>query len=187
MPNWSYNLIAVKGEQEELERFSEAVKGTEEVGALDFNKVIPYPDKFKELDKIAADYLKENPQDYANCPKDGYNLGGYEWCNNNWGTKWNACETTVSRLIQRLEYRFRTAWCEPEPIFQKLREMFPKLSFVMISIEEQMLGVSVYDADGSHNHEENTAGYAELVGLCPSTYDLDEDLCDLFNKSEVAE
>ena len=48
----------------------------------------------------------------------------YEWCNRNWGTKWGACETCFS-ADELCEVSFSTAWAAPEPIFQKLCEMFP--------------------------------------------------------------
>ena len=47
----------------------------------------------------------------------------YEWCNRNWGTKWNACESYVEK--DDMTVVFDTAWCLPEPIFQKMCEIFP--------------------------------------------------------------
>lgn len=47
----------------------------------------------------------------------------YDWCCNNWGTKWNAYsneqedEDTIS---------FETAWSNPEPVMLKLSEMYPE-------------------------------------------------------------
>ena len=48
----------------------------------------------------------------------------YDWCCDNWGTKWNAYsneqedEDTIS---------FETAWSNPEPIMLKLSEMYPDM------------------------------------------------------------
>ena len=40
----------------------------------------------------------------------------YDWCCENWGTKWNACEVYVSnRMIS-----FQTAWSAPDPIYEAL-------------------------------------------------------------------
>lgn len=49
----------------------------------------------------------------------------YEWCIDNWGTKWNACETTI------LEngFEFNTAWSTPIPIIEALSSKFPELTF----------------------------------------------------------
>ena len=46
----------------------------------------------------------------------------YGWCPNNWGTKWNACDT---QIIDRNTIVFDTAWSNPEPILLKLAEMYP--------------------------------------------------------------
>src|SRR5262249_25451691 len=56
----------------------------------------------------------------------------YSWCIENWGTKWNACHTNIDHsTIQHnyLEIFFNTAWSAPTPVFHKMREMFPKLTF----------------------------------------------------------
>jgi len=57
----------------------------------------------------------------------------YNWCWDNWNTKWNACE--VERDIEHyshgkfttVEYRFQTAWSPPEKVVEKLRKDWPKL------------------------------------------------------------
>ena len=46
----------------------------------------------------------------------------YEWCNANWGTKWNACNSSFTDE----SLYFETAWDAPEPILEKLCEMFPE-------------------------------------------------------------
>jgi len=45
----------------------------------------------------------------------------YHWCIDNWGTKWNACDAykASDNIVV-----FDTAWSCPEPIIQKLSEMF---------------------------------------------------------------
>ncbi len=48
----------------------------------------------------------------------------YEWCINNWGTKWNAYE---SEQFDADTIGFQTAWSNPEPIMLKLSEMYPDL------------------------------------------------------------
>lgn len=46
----------------------------------------------------------------------------YEWCNCNWGTKWNASSTIV---LDADTIMFDTAWSNPEPVILKLAEMYP--------------------------------------------------------------
>lgn len=38
----------------------------------------------------------------------------YDWCCENWGTKWNACEVCMGRD----SISFQTAWSVPDPIFE---------------------------------------------------------------------
>lgn len=51
----------------------------------------------------------------------------YDWCLNNWGTKWNA----YGYDEEGVDYndgdslRFQTAWSAPHPILDRLTEMFP--------------------------------------------------------------
>jgi hypothetical protein len=101
----------------------------EGVEKIDFEKIIRYPTKFKILDDKHNKWFKEHPGDYTNAPKDGYNSGGYDWCINNWGTKWNAYNARFEDEGDRLIFNFNTAWAPPEPIIRKLIEMFPGLSF----------------------------------------------------------
>lgn len=47
----------------------------------------------------------------------------YEWCNREWGTKWNAGDTEI---IGEDTVIFETAWDNPEPVILKLAEMYPQ-------------------------------------------------------------
>jgi len=141
MPNWCENELYVEGSKEELEKFVEQAKGEK---VLDFNKFIPYPQKFAEADKKARKWEKKNPKSWENRPKDGYNSGGYEWCIKNWGTKWNAChlhfyeenpEDLSYKDEGKLFFKFDTAWSPPAPIVQKMGEVFPKLKFTLLYFE----------------------------------------------------
>lgn len=50
----------------------------------------------------------------------------YEWCCENWGTKWNACSCSeVNENSKTIS--FQTAWSTPFPVMKKLSEMFPNI------------------------------------------------------------
>jgi len=54
----------------------------------------------------------------------------YTWRNNNWGTKWDIGEIILNDIdTESCSFNFNTAWSPPEPIIDKLRDMFPKLIF----------------------------------------------------------
>lgn len=91
---------------------------------FDFNRLIPYPEKYAKADKAAKEY-SENGGKWEDRPENGFNHGGYEWCLGNWGTKWNAYTACVGYD----EVTFQTAWNYPEPIFKALSKKFPDLIF----------------------------------------------------------
>lgn len=66
------------------------------------------PKKMLELGK----QLHENKEQFGA-------LTWYEWCIDNWGTKWNACYSGQTEN----SIEFSTAWSWPEPIMQKLAEV----------------------------------------------------------------
>jgi hypothetical protein len=53
----------------------------------------------------------------------------YEWSKKEWGTKWNVCDTDWEVFDDHIDMFFSTAWSPPIPIYGKLGEMFPNLSF----------------------------------------------------------
>lgn len=67
------------------------------------------------------DIIKLGLQYIQNVVKYGYPTW-YDWCTNNWGTKWNAMDT---HIVSNDEINFLTAWTPPDPIYLKLSEMYP--------------------------------------------------------------
>jgi hypothetical protein len=98
MPNWCQNEIRVCGDTEKVEEFMDFVKSDEQ--DFDFEKIVPFPNG-KEWD--------------------------YDWCIENWDTKWNACRVEKDfdpKYGDEVEYTFDTAWSPPENIFRVLKEKF---------------------------------------------------------------
>ena len=63
----------------------------------------------------------------------------YDWCNDNWGTKWDACHAAIERVPyviagpqskDRVVISFDTAWAAPEPVIHALVRKYPNLNFV---------------------------------------------------------
>lgn len=146
MPNHITTHLHIEGTQEQIAEVLEYIKG--ENGLIDFNKIIPMP---KPLDitsggdgKAGMNYLRgmKNALDgfSEERRKEAIELGKkylfnirvygfptwYEWCNNKWGTKWNAydCEELPDGIA------FNTAWCFPAPVIEALsRFFFPDTRF----------------------------------------------------------
>lgn len=113
MPNWCYNQIEIRGNKDDLIELAKSIKSDK--SDFDFNNVIPYPKEYADLD------TENNGK--------GYNSGGYEWCIDTWGTKWNACDVIVSKNGNLLNIDFETAWSPSIPITQRLSSVFPDLKF----------------------------------------------------------
>ena len=54
----------------------------------------------------------------------------YEWCCENWGTKWGANRVKCVQTKSSLQYRFDTAWSQPIPVIKHLVTTHPDLKFV---------------------------------------------------------
>ena len=117
MPNWCENDVTI--ECEDLDSILDFLHDEENL--FSFDKLIPYPQEYIEKDKAAEAAFKE-----GNYLPDGYNQGGYNWCIENWGTKWDACETKMDRVDKDLiVFHFDTAWAPPEPVIEALAKKFP--------------------------------------------------------------
>ena len=50
----------------------------------------------------------------------------YEWSIQNWGTKWNACNTQINDMNEPNIY-FDTAWSPPLPVINELSKKYPEV------------------------------------------------------------
>ncbi len=150
MPNYCYN-----------ELYCNQNAGLQEVLAFmgedfDFNKLIPYPPEFAERD-AEAEALREKYGWGEGCKNwdankteavaawkafvekwgnehDGFNSGGAEWCQANWGTKWNAIEPH----LEGAHLVFESAWGPPFPVIIALAKKFPQFTFYFEYFESGM-------------------------------------------------
>ena len=124
MPNHCENELFMNGDPGDIEEVFAYMKT--ENNEFDFNQLIPYPQKYKEMDDERQRLGYEDfHKKYGKEAKDGFNAGGYDWCVDNWGTKWNA----YSIFRDGSSVRFDTAWAPPEPIIMALAKKFPMVSF----------------------------------------------------------
>lgn len=163
MPNWTENELTITGPdvQRVLNAIRSETSDDEDARVLDFNHIIPYPQEYRDLDLRNHEYQekffaiqRDDPERQAKLEalaaeygvepgspwlKDGFNSGGYEWCCDHWGCKWNAVRTVLTihnegcALIE-----FDTAWSPPVPVIEKLASMFPDHEFTMEYFEGGM-------------------------------------------------
>lgn len=158
MPNWCNNRVTLTGPKEEIDRFliqakkpysyvefdgwdlkeSKKVPVMEhkvEPDAFSFQNFVPMPDTLH----IPSPVPTEGP--LAAIAKDNRKKYGfeswYDWACSYWGTKWDAGETDVNRINNRIvELTFDTAWGPPGPVIEAIHEQFPKLSIKLSWHEE---------------------------------------------------
>lgn len=133
MPNWCENDLFVTDEKSRVREFLEFAKSENSV--FDFDRLIPHPAKFEELDRTAVEWKRRNgPGSREKGPKDGFNSGGYDWCWEHWGTKWNAQQViygnnSIDGSTATAVVHFETAWSPPLPVVFTASEQFPSIDF----------------------------------------------------------
>lgn len=71
-------------------------------------------------------------------------LTWYDWSIENWGTKWNSCEGSVSFFDDRLVFTFLTAWSIPDKVYialyKLIEESCPNVSMSIEFADEDFGG-----------------------------------------------
>jgi hypothetical protein len=130
MPNWCDNDITFVGDKEVLDKVLDFIKpnpndeGCKETSLLSLNSIYPLPADMKE---------------------DGR---WYNWCINNWGTKWDV--DAYSKDDYEYEGKryvimhFASAWGPPQAAIEHLSKAFPEI-FIHHSYDESGMDFSGYD------------------------------------------
>ncbi len=59
----------------------------------------------------------------------------YDWCTNNWGTKWDACSADLTESGGSLNYSFKTAWSLPAGVIDVIPHLLTENKLAGIHIE----------------------------------------------------
>ena len=155
MPNWCWNNLEVTGDEIQLREFVE--KSTlqlinrdpndgRENDEFSFQGTLPMPKEFEEIRTGA--YTDENGESHRRWREvDGKNIpvsdkemkqlkekygsdNWYDWSLNNWGTKWDVCESEIlNNDINFFSVSFETAWGPPTEWIDNIMQDFPDLCF----------------------------------------------------------
>lgn len=135
MPNWCQNEVRImgteEGSEEEIKHFLETCF---EEGEIDFEKIIPYPESAPSREDQPEDFMERLKHPFAKW----YNDFGYDWCIENWGTKWNACEQVNVLGDEEINLDFQTAWSPPQGIYEKIQTRLPNCSISWFYREDGM-------------------------------------------------
>ena len=113
MPNWCNNKMTIKGPHKIIDKIEKIVKDESNDAPGLLNYLHPMPKGLN--DTTSPDSSAKNPQPYI----DGY-TNWYDWCVNNWGTKWELSEyyghgrtTSKTKDESSISFIFSSAWSPP--------------------------------------------------------------------------
>ena len=139
MPNWCENSLTVKGEKNEVKNFYE--KGLE-----------------KGVDKKEGEWRLFPYHPYKN-------QWNYDWCCENWGTKWDVYDLKCELIDGEFSASFLSAWAPPVEWLKKVQSDYPTLTFELEYNENGMqfkgIAYTINKEDGVHIFDE------ELVWVNP--------------------
>ena len=137
MPNWVSNTLRViKGDPKEIFDFVRTEKSV-----FDFNTLVPMPE-----------HIKNSNEEVDMC---GFKVPAWhDWSCENWGTKWNACDSQYSTKDPEHAIWFDTAWSPAVPVFEALANRFPAHEILIHS-----------DEDMNHLHVTFTLKDGEVTGV----------------------
>lgn len=137
MPNYCENDLWIQGGPKDVAALLAFVGADRNPVEFDFNAIVPYPKRYAAMDAEYPRFPVDGSLGMAayvskwGTNLNGFNSGGYEWCCDNWGTKWRASN------VRRRDYgdvcvTFRTAYYPPKPVIIALAKRFP---FVTLRLE----------------------------------------------------
>lgn len=72
----------------------------------------------------------------------------YDWCCDNWGTKWNACQTQIETYGDLAIVTFDTAWAQPRRDMFEIAFEKAGFGYVAEAYDEDFYGIYEWGADG---------------------------------------
>jgi hypothetical protein len=179
MPNYVHHHLTITGPEADRERFL-----TECFSQDDDNKTnFDFDELISEPEHIKAD---DSPPIIRVIRGTRHELPAWlDWRCENWGTKWNACDTDVRREGETIWLSFDTAWAPPTPIFSEVARRFPTLRIEGSFIDEMHdFGGNILCQNGNVEFEDRSEeiqrSFIEAMrGLPEATYDAKADHSDV--------
>lgn len=124
-----------------------------------YNEVARSEGVFQMSDEDKTQYWRNHPRSRD---KDGFNKGGYEWCCDNYGSKWGISDPKLEDedlTYGYLEYKFKSAWSPVKPLVLKMSQLFPRLKFTLRYFEMGRAIHGIYVCHGGEVTEEKETEY----------------------------
>ena len=161
MPNWCTNFVMVQGDPNEVDELVNAV--TNGKSAFSLNQLAKVPEA------LSSASSPERDEDRVQINLDTYGAKDwYDWCNKNWGTKWDVeAEIVLDETSPMLpgnrtvKFQFDSAWSPPLPVYDVLAARFPNTNIYVCWDETgcDFAGYRMY-RDGELIKHHETESYA---------------------------
>ena len=128
MPNWCQNRAVINAPKPVIDEIKE-ILATERAELLQWMRPIPVDER------------------------DNW----YDWCVNNWGTKWDIAEAYIGNDADEdeIDFSFETAWAPPVEAFRHWAEQDGRINYRLYYFEEGMgfVGEAQYESEGFYSDE----------------------------------
>lgn len=125
-------------------------------GRILFGKINGIGYKPSDLSRYEnLDELYEIGRKYMNVYEEYGYLDWYDWSAENWGTKWNACDSCCD-FVDDGWVEFETAWCMPKPIIEKIMADNPGCRISITWSDEDYNGTHTLERDEDGSYSETT-------------------------------
>jgi hypothetical protein len=106
-------------------------------------------------------YIKPMPEELRDTTSPSDSPNWYDWCCNNWGTKWDACNVDYEEYDGIVTFAFDTAWSPPLPVYEALADMGFEVQAYYV--EFGMMYAGSWHCDGDGIDEEYSDDISESV------------------------
>ena len=178
MPNWCNNKLTLTHKDPAMiKRAYDAL----ERGAF-LNEFVPIPEKLNIVagrvgDDTDPEQVKLQEQTMNNLSTYGY-ANWYDFCTNEWGTKWDVGDEGSTQLVNENELTtyFDSAWSPPTEAYARLQEL--GFDVVAYYYESGMCFAGVYDENGDECYTFEGYNSETIKDVIP------EELDEIFGISE---
>lgn len=140
MPNHCSCAIKVTGDKDDMRKFLEVIEDKEDTGEYALENGYPLPKELRGTVKGSEEGRESsggktipfNPGEKQELIKRFGASNWYDWCIENWGTKWGTYRRETGEASEGEFFQnFDTAWSPPSELVAALSDMHPGLRFLL--------------------------------------------------------
>ena len=174
MPNWCNNSLIVTGDQATIDDFKSKTVVVKENGYEEFTMDILYPCPPELLEMTSPVMWRGEKDDTEGEKKFNEQVAEligkyghtdwYNWRVENWGTKWDACESSIMEEDGQFVVHYNTAWGPNSMWVHTISKLYPTLEFKLTYEETGMGFCGCYEVkNGGDDYEDLQEGELEWI------------------------